>query len=399
MRTVAAVLEVVAATRLAIASLPERRGTALVAMAGFAGVVLVLTGMFSIREGFAQTLRGNGRADNAIVLRGGATSELGSGITLEESRTIAAGAGVAHDAAGPLASPELLVIMDVHKRSDGNDANVPLRGVTERAYAVRGNVRIVAGRPFEPGRNELVVGVGAAGQFAGLEVGDAVRSGSVTWTVVGQMAADGGLEESELWADAKMVQQAYSRGSSYQAVYVRLGSEQAFDGFKDSLTSNPTLNVQVQRQDEYLRSQTEAMNVLITVAGTTIAGLMALGAIFGALNSMYTAVAARSREIATLRALGFGRWAVFVSVLIESALLGVAGGVLGAAVAWLAFNGYEASTLNFAGSFTQVSFAFAVTPGLFLTGILWALALGLLGGALPALRAARMPIVAGLREL
>ena len=289
--------------------------------------------------------------------------------------------------------------MDVRKRSDGNDANVPLRGVTERAWAVRGNVRIVAGRAFETGRNELVVGRAAAGQFASLDIGSEVRSGSVTWTVVGHMAADGGLEESELWADARMVQQAYSRGNSYQAVYARLESERAFTAFKDSLTANPTLNIQAQRQDEYLRAQTQMMNVMITYAGRTIAGLMALGAIFGALNSMYTAVASRSREIATLRALGFGRWAVFISVLIESSLLGVAGGVLGAAVAWVAFNGYEASTLNFAGSFTQVSFAFAVTPALFATGIVWSLVLGVLGGALPALRAARMPIVSGLREL
>ncbi len=399
MNIVASVLEVSAATRLGISSLPERRGTALVALAGFAGVVLVLTGMLSIREGFAKTMRGNGRADNVIVLRGGASSELGSGITLEESRTIGAGTGVAQDAAGPIASPELLVIMDVRKRSNGNDANVPLRGVTERAYAVRGNLRIVAGRAFEPGRNELVVGIGAVGQFAGLDVGDTVRSGSVSWTVVGHMAADGGLEESELWADAKMVQQAYSRGNSYQAIYARLESEKAFDAFKDSLTSNPTLNIQAQRQDEYLRAQTQAMNIFITIAGTTVASLMALGAIFGALNSMYTAVASRSREIATLRALGFGRWAVFVSVLVESALLGVAGGLLGVALAWLAFNGYEASTLNFAGSFTQVSFAFAVTPELFAQGIRWALVLGLLGGALPAWHAARQPITTGLRDL
>lgn len=392
------VLQLLAAMRIAFGSLPERMGTALVAVLGFAGVVLVLTGMLSIREGFERTLESGGRADVAMVLRGGASSELASGITLDESRIIATAPGIRADAAGPIVSPEMLVILDVKKRSTGQDANVPVRGYTERAFLVHDKLRVIEGRTPEPGRNELMVGRQAAAQFQGLEVGGQVRSGSYTWDVVGIFAAGGGLEESELWADARVLQDAFNRGTGFQAAYVVLESPDAMGVFKDALTSNPQLNVNVQRHDEFLAEQTRAMGVFITVAGTTIAILMGIGAIFGAINAMYTTVVARTREIGTLRALGFGRLAVFLSVLVEAMLLGALGGVLGGAAAWLVFNGYQASTLNFM-SFSQVSFQFAVTGDLLIEGLTYALVLGLVGGVLPAARAARLPIAASLRQL
>ena len=233
---------------------------------------------------------------------------------------------------------------------------------------------------------------------AGLEVGSKIKVGRYEWPVVGIFSAGGGVAESEIWTDAKVLQEAYNRGDSFQSVYVKLNSPGAFQEFKDSLTSNPQLNVKVVRQSEYYAEQSETMTRLITTLGVLIAALMAVGAIFGALNTMYSAVSTRTREIATLRALGFGRGAVVVSVMIESLLLALVGGALGGGLAYLAFNGFHTSTMNFQ-SFSQVTFAFRVTPELLVRGIVWSALIGLIGGLFPAIRAARLPIASALREL
>lgn len=385
-------------TALNLRTLPQRTAPTLVAVAGFAGVVLVFVGVLSIREGFTRTLAGGGSPDTAVVLRGGSTSELSSSLSQSETRVIGEAPGVAAAPGGPMISPEVLVVVDVAKRTTGTDANVPFRGATPAAFELRDDIAITNGRRFEPGLNEVIVGRQAAQQFSGLDVGAQVQWGRITWTVTGHFSAGGGLPESEIWAGADMVQAAYNRGNSFQVVYARLESADSFDMFSDALQNDPRLNVSVQRENEYLASQTEALGVFITVAGTAIAMLMGLGAIFGAINTMYITVAARAREIATLRALGFGRAPLLAAVLLEGMTLGLAGGVVGGAVAYMAFNGYQASTLNFE-SFTQVSFAFAVTRDLLVSGINAALLMGLLGGLLPGLRAARMPAARALREL
>jgi putative ABC transport system permease protein len=389
--------QIAAVTKFGVLSLPQRRGAVGATVFGVAGVVLVFIGVLSIATGFRRAMTASGSPDAAIILRSGADTEMVSGFSREETRLIADAPGLARDARGPLSSAELFVIVSLAKRSTGTDANVPLRGVEAAAVAVRDNLKITSGRMFEWGKNEVIVGVGAAREFDGLEVGGSVKVGSARWPVVGMFTANGGVAESEIWCDAKVLQDAYHRGDSFQAVYARLASPNAFQPFKDALTTNPRLNVKVQRQSEHYAEQSTALTTLITTLGFLIALLMAIGAVFGALNTMYSAVATRTREIATFRALGFGGGAILLSLMIESLLVALVGGVIGSAAAFLAFNNFHAATMNWQ-SFSQVTFAFAVTPRLLLQGIGWAIGIGLLGGLFPALRAARIPIAAALRE-
>jgi putative ABC transport system permease protein len=354
--------------------------------------------VLSIAAGFRRAMQASGSPDTAIVLRSGADSEMVSGFGREETRLIADAPGVARNARGPLSSSELFVIINLPKRSTGTDANVPLRGIDGPAMEVRDNMKIIEGRMFAAGKNEVVVGLGAAREFVGLEVGSTVKVGRDVWPVVGIFSAGGGIAESEIWSDATVLQGAYQRGDSFQSVSTRLNSPGAFTEFKDSLTSNPRLSVKVQRQSDYYAGQSETLTRLITTLGVFIAGLMAIGAVFGALNTMYSAVATRTREIATLRALGFGSGAVVVALMLESLVLALGGGALGAGLAYLAFDNFRAATMNWQ-SFSQVTFAFAVTPQLLVQGVIWATFIGLIGGLLPAVRAARLPIASALREL
>lgn len=391
-------LQVVAITRFGVLSIPRRLGSVLAALFGVAGVVAVLVGVLSIAAGFQRAMRSSASADGVVVLRGGADSEMVSGFGREETRVIADAPGLARGKAGPLASPEIFVIINLPKRSTGTEANVPFRGVQQAAFEVRDNFRVVKGRAFETGKNELLVGAGAAGQFSGLDVGQTVKIGRLEWPVVGIFTANGGSSESEVWTDAPVLQAAYERGDTYQSVSARLTSPDAFKEFKDFLTTNPRLNVKVQRQSEYYAEQSQAVTTLITTLGVLVAALMAVGAVFGALNTMYSSVSSRMREIATLRALGFGSSAILTSVLFESMVIAGVGGVIGAGVAYFAFNNFQATTMNWQ-SFSQIAFAFSVTPGLMARGIIWACAIGLLGGLFPAIRAARLPIAAALRAI
>jgi putative ABC transport system permease protein len=368
------------------------------AVIGIAGVVAVLVGVLSMGVGFEKAMTASGSPDAAIVLRSGADTEMVSGFLRESTRIIADAPGVGRTAAGPLASAELFVIINLPKRSTGTDANVPMRGVEPAALRVRDKLKLVDGRMFEWGKNEVVAGIGAANEFGGVQLGGKLRVGQRDWPIVGIFSAAGGTAESEIWCDASVLQAAYKRDDTFQSVQVKLVSPGAFQEFKDALTTDPRLNVKVLRQAEYYVEQSTAVTRLITTLGVLIAFLMAIGAVFGALNTMYSSVSARTREIATLRALGFGSGAVVVSVMIESLALGVLGGGIGATLAYFTFNGLQTATMNWQ-SFSQVTFAFAVTPELLVRGIVWAVVIGLIGGFLPAIRGARLPIAKALREL
>ncbi|MGB7768160.1 MAG: ABC transporter permease [Verrucomicrobiia bacterium] len=390
--------QIASITKFGLMSVPQRRGAVAATIFGIAGVVAVLVGVLSIAAGFKQAMTVSASPDTAIVLRSGADSEMVSGLGRDETRVIGDAPGVARNDQGPLASAELFVIINLPKRSTGTDANVPLRGVEPAAFQVHNRVKIVEGRRFDWGKDEVIVGRGAAREFAGLDVGSNLQVGRYQWPVVGMFSANGGVAESEIWTDAKVLQAAYNRGDSFQSVSVKLDSPGSFQKFKDSLTSNPQLSVKVARQSDYYAEQSETITRLITTLGFIVAFLMAIGAVFGALNTMYSAVATRTREIATLRALGFGGSAVVVSLMLESLLLALVGGALGGALAYFGFNNFHTSTMNWQ-SFSEVTFAFRVTPELLVRGIIWSAVIGLIGGLFPAIRAARLPIAAALREL
>ena len=390
--------QIASVTKFGLLGIPQRRGSVAAAVIGIAGVVTVLVGVLSIAAGFLRVMQASGSPDIAMVLRSGADSEMVSYISHDNTRIIADAPGVARSPEGPLASAELFVIIDLPKRSTGTDVNVPFRGVERAAFRVRDRVKIVDGRMFEWGKNEVIVGVGAAREFAGLEVGHTLQTGRYQWPVVGIFSAGGGNAESEIWTDATILQAAYHRGDGFETVSARLNSPAAFDAFKDALTTDPRLNVKVIRQTDYFADQSTMVTKLVTTLGFLVAFLMAVGAVFGALNTMYSSVSARTREIATLRALGFGSGAVVVSVMLESIALALVGGGGGAVLAYLVFNGMHAATVNWQ-TFSQVAFAFAVTPQLLVQGIIWATLIGLLGGLLPAIRAARQSVAAALREL
>lgn len=376
-------------------NIPQRLGTSLVIVVGIAGVVGVLTAILSMGAGFRATLGKAGYEDRAIVMRNGATSELSSGLSREQADVIRGAPGIRRDAGGkPIVAAELLVIADLPKASTGTLANAAVRGVQPGAFLLRPEVKIAQGRLFGFGTRELIVGKQAAAQFDGLKLGSRVAFRDSDWTVVGIFEADGSVNESELWADAEVVQSAYRR-NGFQSVSVALENASALAAFKDALTADPRLRVKVSTMRQYFASQSEVMSKLINVLGYTVGLIMAIGAIFGALNTMYAAVSTRGREIATLRALGFGALPVMVSVLLEALLLALVGGASGALLAYLMFNGYTAATLG--ANFSQVAFDFRVTPALMGQGMILALAIGLVGGLLPAWRAARLPVAAALR--
>jgi putative ABC transport system permease protein len=403
MAIMSGIRQVAAVTATALRTIPQRRGPSFATVAGIAGVVAVLIAVLSIGEGFRRALLVAGSPQNAIVMRAGSNSEMMSVLVGDSVDIIAQGPGIARGAIAPGAAPvpisaaELFVVVDVPKMTTGTPANVPLRGVQPTSFAARPDLKIIAGRMFEWGKNEVLVGEGARKQFRGLDVGSRVKWGENVWTVVGAFSAKGSVWESEIWTDARVLQPAYRRGNSFQTVVARLESPEAFDTFKDALTKDPRLDVLVQRESEYFGNQGRTLQGIIRGLGFVLAVLMGIGAVFGALNTMYSAVAARTREVATLRALGFGRIAVVVSVLAESLVLALVGALVGAGLAWALFDGYRTSTLNW-DTFSQVTFAFSVTPSLMVQGIVFALVLGLVGGLFPAIRAARLPVTAGLRE-
>jgi putative ABC transport system permease protein len=384
-------------TGVGMATLPSRWGASSVIVVGIAGVVGVLVALLAMAEGFQATLQGTGTDDTVLVTRAGSLSESNSVLDHNSVLLVQQQPGVARDARGrPVASPELVVIASLPKKGSDQDSNVSLRGVGAEAWAVRPNVKIIAGRKFKPGLRELDVGKGARQQFAGLDLGSTLKLNNQVWTVVGEFES-GDAFDSELWGDKDTIASTYRRGSSATSVTVKLTDPKAFDKYKAAVKTDPSLTVDTQTTKAYFAAQSEGLSKLIRILGTAIGVIMAIGALFGALNSMYAAVATRAREIATLRALGFRGTPVVTSVMLETMLLALAGGVLGALVAWLIFDHYTVSTLG--SNFSQVVFQFRVTPALLWSGIKWALAIGFVGGLFPAVRAARLPVSSALREL
>ncbi len=387
-----------AVTALNIRNLPQRLGGSMVAIVGVAAVVLVFAAVLSMAAGFERTMLSAGSEQTAIVMRAGATAELNSGLSNEQALIVSNAPGVLRDGDEAITSFELYVVVDIRKKSTNADANVPLRGVQAGAFDVRDNIRIVEGRTFEEGRNELVVGRAAQQEFIGLDVGSKIRFGQTVWEVVGVFDAGGSVSESELWTDLRVLQNMYRRGSSVQSVRVRLEGPGALETLRTALADDPRIDVDVRSERDYYAEQAAPLSQFIRIVGYPLTVLMAIGAVFGALNSMYSSVSVRGKEIATLRALGFGPFPVLVSTIVESTLLALAGGIVGGRVAFVAFNGFRVSTLNGA-SFSQVVFDFAVTPDLLSQGLVAALIIGVVGGFFPALRAARLPVAQALREL
>ena len=392
------ITQAIAVTGVTLRSIGQRLGSSIVAIIGIAGVVIVFTAVLSIAEGFQAAMSEKGDPLRVLILRSGADTEMTSGFSGEHVRVIQDAPGIERGPEGPLASAELFVVVGHPLKRSGTDANVPLRGLSEAAMKVRPEVKFIEGRMFSSGTNEIVVGRAASQQYEGLAVGRTVRWGEGTWQVVGIFDAGGSVAESEIWCDARVLQPVYRRGNTYQSVLARLESAESFQILKDALTSDPRVQVSVMRESDYYAQQSQVMQMIIRSIGIGIAALMGLGAIFGAVNTMYSAVSSRTREIATLRALGFGRLAVVTSVLTEAVLLSIVGGLIGGGLAWAAFDGYQTATMNWQ-SFSQVAFAFAVTPSLLMQGLFYAVLMGFLGGLFPAVRAARMPVVTALRQL
>jgi putative ABC transport system permease protein len=387
--------QLIAVISMSLQTVPQRLGASSVIVIGIAGVVAVLVSVLAMGAGFHHTLADSGRDDRVIILRGGSDAELNSNLTRTDIATISNAPGLAKDAAGKaLLSSELVTVVNVPKIDTGTDANVTMRGVGLKLTEVRPELKIVSGKMFRPAVRELIAGVGAAKLFRGLTVGSVLRLRNTDWTVTGIFSTNGDVRESELLADVDTVASSIER-TGYSSAVGLLSSAAAFGAFKDSLTSDPTLTVDVQRERDYYAKQSAGLTKTINIVGTTVAVIMAIGAMFGALNTMYSAVAARGLEIATLRAIGFGAFPVLFGVIIESLLLSLLGGVIGASLAWLFFNGHTVSTLG--AAFAQVVFQLTVTRALIVTGIIWACIIGLLGGFFPALRAARLPVAEALR--
>ncbi len=379
-------------------SIRRRWTSSVVAVLGIAGAVGVFVAMLAMARGFQATLVQSGSPANALVMRAGASSEMVSAVTLDQERIIESAPGVDRQGGQPVVSPEVIVMAPFPLVSTGTDANVQVRGVSGRALEVRPNVHMLAGRFLHPGLTELVVGRNAVNTYQGLGLGRTVKFGGGAWTVVGIFDAGGTAFDSEVWADATILDQVYNRPTNvFQSVTVHLTSPAAFQTFKDALTADPRMRVDVQRESDYYRKQSQALTTLITVLGTIVGAIMGIGAVFGALNTMYSAVAERSREVATMRAIGFGPTSVIVSFMIEALVIAAIGGLLGG-LAVLPLNGFTASTLNFQ-TFSNIAFAFRVTPGLLAGGLAFALFMGLVGGTPPAIRAARRPVSVALREL
>jgi putative ABC transport system permease protein len=402
------IAQIVAVTGMNLRNIPQRWSSSLVAVLGIGGVTLVLIALLSIAAGFQAALEGSGSEDVAIIMRAGSTNELSGGFGTDTVTVVEDAPGIKKAVAGknvdpglvgkPILSPELYVLVDGKMKGKDASTNLPLRGVSPMAPLVRKSFELVEGRMFKEGTNEVIVGDGVVKSYDGLDVGKTVRWGGGNWTVVGRFTDKQGIAESEVWGDTRVVQQAWRRGNSFQSIRVKLQSAAALKTLKDALTKDPRVRVDVKSEREFYVDQQKLMSTIINYVGWTLAVMMGVAALFAALNTLYNAVASRVREIATLRALGFGGFPVVVSVLVEAMILGAIGGLIGGVLALLFLNGMHSSTMNWA-SFSQMTFAFTVTPQLMVTGIIYGLILCFIAGILPGIRAARLPITSGLREL
>jgi putative ABC transport system permease protein len=393
-----ALSQIAAVSAMNIRSLPQRAGTSSVVVIGIAGVVAVLISVLAMSTGLIKTMQNTGPMNRAIVVRTGSSAELVSVLTNDAVLAIADSAGIKKGADGrPLASPEGVLIVNAVKRN-GEEAVAPFRGFTQDAFAVHPEIKLIKGRLFQPAVTEMIVGKSAQRLYQGLDIGSEIKLKGTTWTVVGIFESGGSARESELIADARTLNSAYRRGNGAQSVLVVLDSPSSFQTFKDAITSNPQLQVDVATEQDFGTQQSDRISKILKVVAYVVGGIMAVGAIFAALNTMYSAVSARSREIATLRAIGFGPAPVVVSIFVEALLLALIGGAIGALIAWLLFNGHSVDSNG--GSFGgQLIFDLAVTPALVALGIIWACIIGVIGGLFPAIRAARLPVATALRAV
>ncbi len=379
-----------------IRSLPQRLWMSLAAVLAVSVVVAVLLSFLSMSNGFASTLDGTGSDSVAIVTRSGSQSELNSVISRDSVNIVSTAPGIATTTDGqPFYSAELYVVVDGIKKSSGTEVNIPMRGISRTGFELRDKVEIVEGRVFEPGTNELIVGQGVLGQFDGFDLGQEVTFGKTRWSVVGVFSTGGSAFESELWADARMVQDLFNRGNSFQTMRIRLAEPGNVDGIREMIENDPRLILDVDTESDYFATQGEALQGIVFF-GWGISIVMGLGALAGALNTMYTSVASRSAEIATLRAIGFSNLSAFFGTLSESILLSLVGGVVGALVSYLFMDGLTTATMG--PGFTQVVFTFELSPALFQNGIMLALLIGLVGGFFPAWRAARLPVITAFQK-
>ena len=379
-------------------SMKVRWLTAVAAVLGIAGTVGVFVAMLALAHGFRATLVNSGSPDNVLIRRAGSSAELDGSVALEQVQAIEDEPGVAHDNGKPLVSPEAVLIAGFNLKATGTNANVQIRGVSPIVLKVRPNVKIVEGRFFEPGLAELVIGKNVTSTYEGLELGQTIPFGGQTWKVVGVFDAGGSSFDSEVWADSRVLNQVYKRPDNlYQSVTVHLTSPAAFQQFKDSVTADPKLTVQVDHEVEYYARQSQVLTTLITILGGLVVLIMGVGAVIGALNTMYAMISERSREIGTMRAIGFSQFSIVLSFVFEALVIAFIGGVIGC-VSVLKLNGYTTGTMNMQ-TFSHVAFAFQITPILLAVGILFARLMGVVGGVPPAIRAARRPVALALREL
>jgi len=381
-----------------VRSVRARWTSTIVAVLGIAGTVGVFVAMLSLAHGFKATLVASGSPGNALIMRAGSPSEMMGGVTLESVKVIQDAPGIARGSNGPLVTQEVVGVMPVPLISTGTDANVQIRGVGANVLEIRKFVKIIEGRMFTPGLTELIAGKNASKTYKGLTLGNTIDMAGGHWKVVGIFDANGSAFDSEIWCDSHVLNDILKRPANiFQSVTVHMDSPSSFRTLKDTLTSDPRLNVDVIREVDYYAKQSTTMTTLITVLGGLVAAIMAVGAVFGALNTMYSAVSERGREIATMRALGFNASAVIFSFLVEALLISLIGGIVGCLVV-LPLNGLTTSTMNFQ-TFSNLAFAFKITPALLMQGIIFALVMGVIGGLLPAIRAARLPVATALREL
>ena len=382
-----------------IRSVRVRLASTAVAVFGISGVVAVFIAMLSMANGFWETLKSTGSPKNVMVRRGGSNSELESAVQLDQVKLISDTAGIAKNEKGkPLVSPEVVVIAALPMISTGTDANVQVRGVSEIVFEVRPNVRLAQGRMFQPGLNELIVGANAVNLYAGISLGSEVKIGRNFFKVVGLFDGGGSAFDSEIWCDTVILNQTFNRPQNiFQSVTVRLESEQGYAAFQDLLAGDPSLTVKTEKEVDYYERQSRMITTFIRVLGFLVASIMGIGAVFGALNTMFASVSSRSREIATLRSIGFTQRDVIISFVFESIFIAFLGGCIGCLVA-LPLNGFTASTINWS-TFSHLAFAFKVTPGMLGSGLVFAVFMGFLGGFFPAVRAARQSIPMALRGL
>ena len=389
--------QVLLVTNMNLRSILERSGSSLVIIVGIAGSVAVMVSLLAMAEGLSSTISSTGEEDRVIILRDGSSSELSSGVAMTELDTVSSSPGIKSIDGEPMIAGELFAIIDLKKKGAESTSNLPIRGVQPASFKIRPEIEIVEGRNFTTGTAEIIVGKGANNQYEGLEIGDQIKVRDSFATVVGIFSSNGNVHESEIWADLAAAQGLFRRGASASSMILKLNSPDSFDEVGLFVESYPNLELKVQSETDFYENQSSGAD-LIKVVGQVVGYIMAIGAVFAALNTMYSAVSTRLVEIGTLRALGFKGTTVLLALLIEALLLATIGGLLGGAIAYLLFNGYTVSTLA-GGSFSQTAFAFAVTGEIIQQGLTLALFVGFIGGVFPAWNAARRDITEALRSI